>query len=407
MTTTMNSLRLPRLLYLGAVPVESSYHGSALLYRLLENYPPARLTIVEAAEHRSQPERRLPAVAYRALPSGGSRLQTTRLHAWWSLWQTVRSASWAGRVDSVLDGFQPDAVLTVVHGHWWVAAAAFAKRKRLPLHLIVHDDWPRIVTLPRPWAGLVERKFGPIYRAAASRLCVSPAMVAEYRHRYRVDGTVLYPSRSRDPLSDHEPADRVRYNHPGLTVAFAGSLNVPDYLRILRVVARALRPAGGRVLVFGPTSTEQAAEGGLREPNVQFCGLLASPELISRLRATADVLLVPMSFASGDASAVTLSFPSKLTDYTAIGLPLLVTGPANSSAVRWARENPGVAEVVDLPDTQRMAAALTRLAADPAYRLQLATRAMEVGERMFSHQTAWDAFTAALTARVSIPVTDH
>ena len=40
---------LPRLLYVGDVPVEASYHGSALLHRLLVNYPPDRLSVIETA----------------------------------------------------------------------------------------------------------------------------------------------------------------------------------------------------------------------------------------------------------------------------------------------------------------------------------------------------------------------
>ena len=51
---------LPRLCYLGEVPIECSYHGSALLWRLFENYPPKNLLIVEGV-HRSSVERRLPA----------------------------------------------------------------------------------------------------------------------------------------------------------------------------------------------------------------------------------------------------------------------------------------------------------------------------------------------------------
>ena len=42
-----------------------------------------------------------------------------------------------------------------------------------------------------------------------------------------------------------------------------------------------------------------------------------------------------------------MAFPSKLADCTATGLPLLIYGPAYCSAVTWARENPGVAEVVE------------------------------------------------------------
>src|SRR6516225_4611559 len=69
---------LPRLSYLGEVPVECSYHGSALLWRLLENYPPKDLLIVEGI-HRSSVERRLPGVRYIHSPTPGiGRMLRTR-----------------------------------------------------------------------------------------------------------------------------------------------------------------------------------------------------------------------------------------------------------------------------------------------------------------------------------------
>ena len=75
---------------------------------------------------------------------------------------------------------------------------------------------------------------------------------------------------------------------------------------------------------------------GLDLPNIRLGGLLKSDELLRRLRADADVLFVPMSFAADDHDNMRMGFPSKLTDYTAVGLPLLIAGPADCSAVRWA-----------------------------------------------------------------------
>ena len=66
---------LPRLAYIGDVPVESSYHGSALLYRLLQRYPPDRLSVIEN-RNSSRADRRLPGVRYRV--STGAMEQTAK-----------------------------------------------------------------------------------------------------------------------------------------------------------------------------------------------------------------------------------------------------------------------------------------------------------------------------------------
>ena len=77
-----------------------------------------------------------------------------------------------------------------------------------------------------------------------------------------------------------------------------------------------------------------------------------------------------------------LSFPSKLTDYTAAGLPMLIYGPPYCSAVRWARENAGVAEMVDDENPKGLTEALHRLAASPVHRNALGTHALNVGRRL-------------------------
>src|SRR5262245_56378742 len=83
---------LPHLLYLGDVPVEASYHGLALLYRLLQTYPADKLGIVEAGIHMSLPERRLASVRYQHARLPLSRLQTTRFAPWYAA-ACLRSAT--------------------------------------------------------------------------------------------------------------------------------------------------------------------------------------------------------------------------------------------------------------------------------------------------------------------------
>ena len=387
---------LPRLLYLGDVPLEASYHGSALLYRLLQSYPSDRLRVIEGSIYKSLPERRLPSVSYGILQTGFTRLLNTRLHDWYSLWLSLRAAAWAQRVPALLGGFEPDAVLTVAHGYLWVTAAEFARRQGLPLHLIVHDDWPRVSRLPPPFADRIDLQFGHVYRAATSRLCVSPFMVEEYQRRYGVEGRVLYPSRAQDVPTFSAPPTRLRDTGREIVFAFAGTINTPDYCRLIRTLAECLEAHNGRLIIFGPLTAEQAAAADLVRPNIRLCGLVTSGELVERLRAEVDVLFVPMSFAASDRPNMEISFPSKLTDYTTVGLPLLICGPEYCSAVRWARNNPGVAEVVDAEDMGGLAQAVERLAQNPEHRVRLATQALATGDRYFSHAAAQQVFQAAL-----------
>jgi hypothetical protein len=149
-------------------------------------------------------------------------------------------------------------------------------------------------------------------------------------------------------------------------------------------------------LIFGPMTAAESAPIGLNRPNIHLCGLLKSNDLMDRLREEADVLFVPMSFAAIDRANMEIGFPSKLADYTAVGLPLLIVGPSYCSAVRWAHESPGVAEVVDGDEIGRLRAAIKRLANDPEHRMNLAVAALSSGAWSFSHATAQSRLFEAL-----------
>jgi glycosyltransferase involved in cell wall biosynthesis len=388
----------PRLLYLGDVPVESSYHGSTLLYRLLQRYPADRLRIVEGNLFPARTNRRLPSVTHSTLPVGRSRLLNTRFHNLYSRWLLAGARRRAAIIRGLIGSYSPEAVLTVGHGYSWLTAAQFAGDAKLPLHLILHDDWPRIVAPSlRP---LVDRAFGEVYRQAASRLCTSPFMCEDYARRYGPTGTVLLPYRAADAPAFSGVAERLRRPTGAPVFAFAGTINSPGYAKLLRALAAGIAKHNGEMLIFGPITREDATAAGLDLPNVRLGGLLKADELLVRLRAEADVLFVPMSFAPEDRDNMRMGFPSKLSDYTAVGLPLLILGPSECSAVSWAHRHPGVAEVVASEAASDLEPAIARLAVDAARRITLAQAAQDVGNREFSAATADAIFQSALRSAV-------
>lgn len=389
-------MKLPCLLYVGQVPVAASYAGAALLYRLLYGYPSERLMLLESSLGPSVPEQRLPGGAYGLLEVGHARLFRTRFATWYSSLLTLRAKRHARRIETLLGDFSPQAVLTVAHGFLWDSAARFSAEHQLPLHLICHDDWPRLTNVLPFLRPRVDRRLGEVYRQAVSRLCVSPFMREAYQTRYGAPGEVLYPSRAADALGHAAPPARLREPVCSLTVAFGGTIHTRSYILALRLLAQSLAIVGGRLLIFGPVTTADAEREGLALANVECRGLLSSSALMERFRQEVDVLFVPMSFEPEDRPNTEISFPSKLTDYTAVGLPLLIYGPEYCSAVRWARENPGVAELVDQPGPSGLAGAVQRLAQSAEFRWELGQAALAAGEKYFSHRSAMDVFHAAL-----------
>ena len=369
----------PRLLYVGDVPVESTYHGSALLHRLLVDYP--GLTILETGTP-SQVERRVPGANYISFPLDQSRWLKTRFHPYAVVWLTYRRS----KIAPALNGSDFDCILTVAHGFGWLAAANLARKRGVPLHLIVHDDWPRAAQVPAAFRNWFDKQFAKVYRQSQSRLCVSPAMQHAYEKRYGAAGDVLYPMRAANAPDFAEPPPRLGKNDHQFTVAFAGTINSPGYVSALTALHDVLARINARLLIFGPHRLDL--------PNITACGLLPSSELMNRLRNEADVLFVPVSFDATDRSNMEMSFPSKLTDYTAVGVPLLIYGPPYCSAVRWAKENRGVAEVAN--NETELAQAVQRLANDPRHRVELGRSALQTGKQYFAHHKVQEVFIRAI-----------
>ena len=391
------SSRLPRLLYLGDVPVESSYHGSMLLYRLLQNYPVANLRIIEGNLHPSTPERRLREVQYQTLALGRhERLLRTRFHKFYSTILLSFAARRGKQIDLLVRNFSPEAVLTVTQGYSWITAAKFAAKRRLPLHLICHDDWHHVADLPNRVRHWLDSVFGKVYQQAVSRLCVSPWMRETYRELYGVEGEVLYPSRGSDCPSYNTPPERLANVSTPFTIAFAGTINAYDPMKALAILAKVLEQMSGRLLIFGPLKREDAERQGLARKSVELRGLLPSRELINQFRREVDALFVPMSFDERNRTNMEICFPSKLADYTAAGLPIIIRGPKYCSAVRWANENPGVADIVCSDDETALHNAIGRLANDSIRRMKIGQKALDSGRTYFAADIAWQVFQRAL-----------
>lgn len=383
-----------KLLYVGDVPVEASYHGSALLHRLLSDYPPDCLTILETGT-QSEPARRLQRVKYISYPIGKQRLLNTRLHPYFTAWYSQTGSRIGPRILQSLNGFAFESVLTVVHGFGWLAAASIARERQVPLHLIAHDDWPRVADVAPAFRKWLDGRFASVYQQASSCFCVSPAMSRAYEKRYGKAASVLYPSRAQDCPDYDGPPKRLTRNDQPFTIAFAGTINSKGYIRALIALQEALKPVGGRLLIFGPFTSAEAQRAGLDSPNTEVCGFASWSDVMLLLRTEADALFVPMSFDAADRANMEMAFPSKLADYTATALPLVIYGPGYCSAVAWARENPDVAEVVEAED--QLPGAIKRLASDPAHRLTLGNRALDVGRQYFTHERVQQVFHQALS----------
>jgi glycosyltransferase involved in cell wall biosynthesis len=303
------------------------------------------------------------------------------------------NSSWP--LDRLLGDFTPQAVLTVGHGPGCLVAARYAMRKSLPLHLLAHDDVKRFLLGGAAARRSAEARFAETYRYASSRLCVSPSLEQVYRDRYGVAGTILYPSRGYDTPVFDTPSSGPAPAQP-LVVGFAGNVFSKGQLRLLVKASEVLARMGGKFLMFGPHDKSHLEGAGMNPTSTVFRGTLSSPELIRALRAEAHALLLPWTFEPDEAAELVASFPSKLTDYTATGLPILAWGPPDNPVDRWLKNLPETMVGITTESGEALLHELVRLLDHPERRLELGRQALLAGQQFFSPDVAARKFEAAL-----------
>jgi len=391
----MSDPSLPRILYFGTLPIEAHSAGPMQLYRILQSVATDKLCVVESDCGPSDPNYRIPGVTYhrvaRLFERGWYFTRTRVPKAFWAMLEL--EASRQARIAANLTAsFRPEAIVTIHDGFGWFAASKLAQRLRVPLHVIAQDEWFRNLPMAETLKSRFMEKFSSVYRGASSRLCISPFMDEEYERLFGARGNVLYPVRDPKFVSPPEPAPSVHEAIPQLRVAFGGNAWHRGNWQSLRDLAAALDAIGGKLLLFGPKSAD-VARNGLEKTNVVVKGF--SRQLITDLRAEAHVVFVPMTFEEKERPNMSISFPSKMTDYSASGLPILVQGPTYSSPVRWAKENPGAIEVVTTEGIGPLLEALRRLQ-QPAHREQLARTSMRLGDKYFGFSSCSRVFLDAI-----------
>ena len=90
-----------------------------------------------------------------------------------------------------------------------------------------------------------------------------------------------------------------------------------------------------RAVVFGPFNAAKQDELRSLASAFEFRGFVSHHAMMDGLRQT-DLSFAPMTFDAASRDNMAVSFPSKLADYTAAAVPILILGPPDCSAARWA-----------------------------------------------------------------------
>ena len=392
---------LPRVLIYSNEFPQSGSAGGILLDRLFKDYPADRVRIVGPAPQPASAPLRF---RHHQVRMPWSRFEVSRFNRF------HRSLRGFGLVplqrpdvvDGLLGGFQTEIVLTIMqHGTWYDSAMRYARARKLPLLTIIHDDnegFDKVYL----WARKAQRKRdGEFYRSASLRFCVSAEMEGEFHRRYGVAGEVLYPNRSED-LAPRDLQLNLSLRTPGrLTLGFVGNPNYGYGEQLVKMLP-ALREAKAKLVAYGHRPRGAAASLEEAHDLVELRGFVRTPEEAWQgIKESCDVLIFPyLNPPCAMERMYSIHFPSKLPEYLAAGMPIVMVGPESATGVRWARRHTAAVHLLEADAPDAWSAELSRLASSAELRSSLATGAWEAGINDFDPVAIRVRFRSALCEAV-------
>jgi hypothetical protein len=370
-----------RLVYIGDHCVEFSFGGHAFLAKLLEAANDYERVAVECGWEGTAPSHRLPGVDYRRCRFRFDRLQGTRfgrMHARW----LQAALPWRARHLRRVAGLRSDdLVLTVAHEFIWMPALAAAQQANATSVVFVHDEWVKLYS--DRFGGDI--RAGEVFRNALARatrvLAVSEGMQERLNKRYGIASEVFLPPRRRDAV---RPAFAVRPAGRPFRFAYCGQL-WNSYWQALRVLAEVGQKHGWQLDIY--TNEHGRRVAGRDHANVRVHDFLPEERLVHHLAAEADALVVALDFSDAGGPTMETMFSSKMAEYTATGLPVVIMAPPYANMARWGKAQ-GCFVVIDRLDRDHVDRELSALAGAPERGRALGHAAAELGDKLFSPERA-------------------
>jgi glycosyltransferase involved in cell wall biosynthesis len=372
-----------RIVYVGEHNVDFTFGGHAFLAKLLEAADRSERVAVECGRETTPVKARLPGIDYRALRFPVDRLSRTRWVKAHARWVTASAGVRARRLQLAGGLCRDDLVVCVAHDFAWLPALEAARRADAMSVVFVHDEWVRI--FGERFGG--KQRATTLFRKALSKatrvFAVSEGMQDRLRDVYGIQSEVLLPPRRRGV---HRPERKAKPPGRPFRFAYCGQL-WREYWQSLRVLAEAGRNRGWEVHIFTNEAGRRVV--GAEYANVQVHDFLPEEQLVSHLAAETDALVVALDFSEDARETMGTMFSSKLAEYTATGLPIVILAPPNANMARWGRAQ-GCFLVIDRLEPHYVEHELSALVDDPARCRALGESAAELGEALFAPERAVD-----------------
>jgi glycosyltransferase involved in cell wall biosynthesis len=275
-------------------------------------------------------------------------------------------------LESAIEAFKPDVILTLAEPSLSYMALQSAKRHGIPFAAFFMDWFPIMEGhFGLSWTqDILSRRFRKIHKESDLALCISAGMKKELGPH--PNSHVVYPISGMKPVSSpstQPKSQKFRVVYVGAALGFYG--------RMLQSLVEPFRQSEEFGLTIVGPNSDWPAEILSRAVNSGICLGQKPPEEAAKFLSEADALLVVMSFEKEHELFMRTSFNTKFADYTAFGKPIIFWAPEYAAPMSLARR-PNATLVVDSSEPEALMEAVQRLATNPneIERLSAGSRAL-------------------------------
>ena len=385
-----------RVLLISIVPPRNDCGVRIVMYRHLIDRSPFELHVASNADFVDgliNTQLRLPYLVHRLKKSRFG----PRLAPWITDYENfVWPLTTSDALEKAVQHFQPDIVLTLAECGLCHIARKTAKRHGLPLAGLFLDWFPMTEGHygHKATRGVLSRRYRELYAACDLAFCTSDGM--QEMLGPHPNSHVIYPMPGRHRVPEKSwPRSNGKFR-----LVYVGGAVDNFYGRMLcSLVEKIGTTSDLEIMVIGPNADWPAHLLERARATGTYLGF-KPPEEAAEVLASANALLVVMSFDKEHELFMRTSFRTKFLDYVAFGKPVILWGPEYCSSVRFARKHGGAA-VVSTSDPDAVMALCRQIAANSALANKLSDEALQLHETLFNPDRLQEVFVQKMTELVN------
>src|SRR5437667_739404 len=298
-------------------------------------------------------------------------------------------------LEEAVEKFQPEVILTLAECGLCHIARKAAQRHRIPLAGLFLDWFPVMKGHygHKSTQRILSQRYRELYAACDLAFCTSDGM--QEMLGPHPNSHVIYPMPGRYRLSVENSRPRSNGKFRLVYVGAVGNF----YGRMLCSLIEKIKATTDLELtVIGPNADWPKQTLERARASGTYLGF-KPPAEAAEVLASADALLVVMSFEKEHELLMRTSFTTKFLDYVAFGKPVILWRPEYCTPVRVVRKHGG-ASVVSSSDADAVVSLCRQIAADSALSEKLSNEALQLHQTVFNPDRLQDIFVQKITELV-------